>query len=154
MNAGLLSGDGPRLAFRHDLIRQAVHENLPLAVRTALHREAADTLRGIGARSAEVAWHVVMSGGPLGDNAATTLTTAVRELSSSAPDVAADLAQRVAGLLPPHDPRRITLLTDAAEYLGRTLPLPNTSSIQVGAGFGVSRGYLSLPLARLAVVAA
>ncbi|MFJ8028647.1 AAA family ATPase [Streptomyces sp. NPDC096311] len=120
LNAGLLSADGPRLAFRHDLIRQAVHENLPLAVRTALHREAADSLRGIGARSAEVAWHVVMSGGPVDDDAVTTLTTAVRELSSSAPDAAADLAQRVAGLLPPHDGRRITLLTDAAEYLGRT----------------------------------
>lgn len=120
LNAGLLSADGPRLAFRHDLIRQAVHENLPLAVRTALHREAADALRGIGARSAEVAWHVVMSGGPADDDAVTTLTTAVRELSSSAPDAAADLAQRVAGLLPPHDRRRIPLLTDAAEYLGRT----------------------------------
>ncbi|WP_405833835.1 AAA family ATPase [Streptomyces sp. NBC_01176] len=118
LHAGLLSADGPRLAFRHDLIRQAVHENLPPAVRMALHREAADSLRG--ARSAEVAWHVVMSGGPVDDDAVTTLTTAVRELSSSAPDAAADLAQRVAGLLPPHDGRRITLLTDAAEYLGRT----------------------------------
>lgn len=120
LNAGLLSADGPRLAFRHDLIRQAVHENLPPAVRTALHREAADSLRGFGARSAEVAWHVVMSGGPVDDDAVTTLATAVRELSSSAPDAAADLAQRVAGLLPPHDRRRISLLTDAAEYLGRT----------------------------------
>ncbi|MER7680173.1 AAA family ATPase [Streptomyces sp. NPDC096934] len=120
LNSGLLSADGPRVAFRHDLIRQAVHENLPTAVRIALHREAADSLRGVGARSAEVAWHVVMSGGPADDEAVTTLTTAVRELSSSAPDAAADLAQRVAGLLPRHDPRRITLLTDAAEYLGRT----------------------------------
>lgn len=120
LNAGLLSADGPRLAFRHDLLRQAVHENLPLAVRTALHREAADSLRGTGARSAEVVWHVVMSGGPVDDDAVTTLHTAVRELSSTAPDAAADFAQRVAGLLPPHDRRRITLLTDAAEYLGRT----------------------------------
>ncbi|GAA4994176.1 LuxR family transcriptional regulator [Streptomyces siamensis] len=120
LSAGLLSADGPRLAFRHDLIRQAVHENLPLAVRTALHREAADSLRAIGARSAEVAWHVVMSGGPVDDDAVTTLSTAVRELSSSAPDAAADLAQRVAGLLPPQDRRRISLLTDAAKYLGRT----------------------------------
>ncbi|WP_328887824.1 helix-turn-helix transcriptional regulator [Streptomyces sp. NBC_00316] len=120
LGAGLLSADGPRLAFRHDLIRQAVHENLPLAVRTALHREAADSLRVIGARSAEVAWHVVMSGGPVDDDAVTTLSTAVRELSSSAPDAAADLAQRVAGLLPPQDRRRISLLTDAAKYLGRT----------------------------------
>ncbi|MEU9379574.1 AAA family ATPase [Streptomyces sp. NPDC048279] len=120
LNAGLLSGDGPRLAFRHDLTRQAVHDNLPLAVRTALHREAADSLRGTGARPAEVAWHVVMSGGPVDDQAVTTLTTAVRDMSSSAPDAAADLARRIAGLLPRHDPRRIALLTDAVEYLGRT----------------------------------
>ncbi|MEW1776440.1 AAA family ATPase [Streptomyces sp. NPDC086777] len=120
LNAGLLSGDGPRLAFRHDLMRQAVHENLAPAVRVALHRQAADVLRGIGARSAEVAWHVVLSGGPVDDDAVTSLTTAVRELSSSAPDAAADLAQQIAGLLPPHDPRRIALLTDAAEHLGRT----------------------------------
>ncbi|MGP4091405.1 ATP-binding protein, partial [Streptomyces sp. KR55] len=95
LSAGLLAADGPRLAFRHDLIRQAVHENLPLAVRTALHREAAESLRGTGARSAEVAWHVVMSGGPVDDDAVTTLHTAVRELSSTAPDAAADLAQRI-----------------------------------------------------------
>lgn len=119
-NSGLLSADGPRLVFRHGLARQAVHDNLPLAVRTALHREAAETLRGTGARQAEVAWHVVMSGGPVDDEAVTTMTTAVRDMSSSAPEAAADLAQRVAGLLPVPDPRRLALLTDAAEYLGRT----------------------------------
>ncbi|MFI6654467.1 AAA family ATPase [Streptomyces sp. NPDC050523] len=120
LNSGLLSADGPRLAFRHDIARQAVHDNLPLAVRTALHREAAESLRGTGARPAEVAWHVVMSGGPVDDDAVTTMTTAVRDMASSAPDAAADLAQRIAGLLPPHDRRRVTLLTEAAEYLGRT----------------------------------
>ncbi|MFJ8006601.1 helix-turn-helix transcriptional regulator [Streptomyces fagopyri] len=120
LNADLLSADGPRLAFRHDLTRQAVHDHLPLAVRTALHRDAADRLRGTGARPAEVAWHVVMSGGPVDDQSVTTLTTAVRDMSSSAPDAAADLAQRIAGLLPAEDRRRIALLTDAAEYLGRT----------------------------------
>ncbi|MBG7699742.1 AAA family ATPase [Streptomyces sp. MC1] len=120
LNAGLLSADGPRLAFRHDLIRQAVHDNLPPAVRTALHREAADSLRDAGARPAEVAWHVVMAGGPVDDEAVTTLHTAIRELSSTAPDAAADFAQRIADLLPRHDRRRITLLTDAAGYLGRT----------------------------------
>ncbi|MEU9343183.1 AAA family ATPase [Streptomyces sp. NPDC048278] len=120
LNSGLLSADGPRLAFRHDLLRQAVHEDLLPAVRTALHREAAESLRATGARSAEVAWHVVMAGGPVDDDAVTTLHTAVRELSSTAPDAAADLAQRIAGLLPPRDRRRVGLLTDAAEYLGRT----------------------------------
>ncbi|MEU5314117.1 AAA family ATPase [Streptomyces sp. NPDC021562] len=120
LNSGLLSADGPRLAFRHDLLRQAVHESLPPAVRTALHREAAESLRADGARSAEVAWHVVMAGGPVDDDAVSRLHTAVRELSSTAPDAAADLARRIAGLLPPRDRRRVGLLTDAAEYLGRT----------------------------------
>ncbi|MEU9450084.1 AAA family ATPase [Streptomyces sp. NPDC048277] len=120
LNAGLLTADGPRLAFRHDLMRQAVHENLPLPVRSTLHREAAESLRATGARSAEVAWHVVMAGGPVDDDAVTTLHHAVRELSSTAPDAAADFAQRIAGLLPPRDRRRVSLLTDAAEYLGRT----------------------------------
>ncbi|MFD8818054.1 ATP-binding protein [Streptomyces sp. NPDC059627] len=120
LNAGLLSADGPRLAFRHDLMRQAVHENLPPAVRSALHREAAESLRVNGARSAEVAWHVVMAGGPVDDDAVASLHTAVRELSSTAPDAAADFARRVAGLLPARDRRRIGLLTEAAEYLGRT----------------------------------
>ncbi|MGW1625411.1 hypothetical protein [Streptomyces sp. NPDC002172] len=120
LNSDLLSADGPRLAFRHDLLRQAVHEYLPPAVRTALHREAAESLRADEARSAEVARHVVMAGGPLDDDAVTMLHTAVRELSSTAPDAAADLAQRIAGLLPPRDQRRVGLLTDAAEYLGRT----------------------------------
>ncbi|MFJ9539835.1 helix-turn-helix transcriptional regulator [Streptomyces sp. NPDC101225] len=120
LTSGLLSADGPRLVFRHGLARQAVHDNLPLAVRTALHREAAESLRGTGARQAEVAWHVVMSGGPVDEEAVTTMTTAVRDMSSSSPEAAAELAQRVAGLLPPQDPRRFVLLTDAAEYLGRT----------------------------------
>jgi DNA-binding NarL/FixJ family response regulator len=120
LEADLLSADAPRLAFRHGLIRQAVHENLPPAVRSALHREAADDLRSTGGRPAEVAWHVVLAGGPVDDEAVSTLHTAVRELSATAPDAAADLAQRIAGLLSLRDPRRITLLTEAAEYLGRT----------------------------------
>ncbi|MGW7423898.1 helix-turn-helix transcriptional regulator [Streptomyces sp. NPDC054813] len=151
LNVGLLSGDGQRLAFRHDLTRQAVHDNLPLAVRTALHREAADSLHGTGARPAEVAWHVVMSGGPVDDDSVATLTTAVRDMSSSAPDAAADLAQRVAGLLPPHDRRRIALLTDAAEYLGRTRRVHEALDLVDAT---VPEGLEPLQEARLRLVAA
>ncbi|MEU0809820.1 AAA family ATPase [Streptomyces sp. NPDC005970] len=149
--AGALLADGPRLAFRHDLIRQAVHENLPLAVRTALHREAADLLRVTGARSAEVAWHVVMSGGPVDEDSVTTVHTAVRELSSTAPDAAADFAQRIAGLLPPHDRRRIALLTDAAEYLGRTRRVHEALALVDAT---LSDGLEPLQEARLRLVAA
>ena len=42
--AGLLVGSGAELAFRHPLIRQALYESIPAALRTALHAEAAREL--------------------------------------------------------------------------------------------------------------
>src|SRR5439155_1713944 len=42
--ARILVGSGAELAFRHQLIRQALHESMPTALRTALHAEAAREL--------------------------------------------------------------------------------------------------------------
>ena len=42
-------GDGDRLAFRHDLIREAIDESMAAAVRQDLHRAAADVLSASGA---------------------------------------------------------------------------------------------------------
>src|ERR1700677_1406599 len=42
--AGLLVGSGTELAFRHPLIRQALYESMPAALRTALHGDAAREL--------------------------------------------------------------------------------------------------------------
>ncbi|MYS22018.1 regulatory protein, luxR family [Streptomyces sp. DvalAA-14] len=119
LDADLLAAGG-RLAFRHDLMRQAVYDGLPPAVRSALHREAGDILRDGGGRAADVAWHVVLAGGPVDDASVRALHETVRELASAAPEAAADLAQKAAGLLPAHDERRVELLTEAAEQLGWT----------------------------------
>src|SRR5207253_619755 len=40
LRARVLEDDGTRLRFRHDLIRDAIYEDLPASVRGALHREA------------------------------------------------------------------------------------------------------------------
>jgi predicted ATPase len=40
MRARVLEDDGDRLRFRHDLIHEAIYEDLPASVRLALHREA------------------------------------------------------------------------------------------------------------------
>lgn len=120
LGAQLLVSAGRRFAFRHDLIRQAVHDDLPLPVRVALHREAADALRDGSGDRAEIAWHLVLAGGTIDDASVHTLTTAVRELSRTVPGSAADLARQAADLLPAHDPRRVELLTHAAELLGWT----------------------------------
>ncbi len=48
--AGLVVGSGTELAFRHLLIRQALYESMPAALRTALHAETAGELAGKPAR--------------------------------------------------------------------------------------------------------
>ena len=53
--AGLINGDGDRLAFRHDLIREAVYEHMPHAERRDLHRAAGSALARGGAESRQVA---------------------------------------------------------------------------------------------------
>ncbi|MFF3563591.1 ATP-binding protein [Streptomyces sp. NPDC002574] len=118
--AELLTPVGRRFAFRHDLIRQAVHDDLSLPVRSALHQEAVGILRDAGAHQAEVVWHMMLAGGSLDDRSLGTLRSAVRELARTAPAAAADLAREAAALLPSSDSRRVELLTEAAELLGWT----------------------------------
>ena len=47
---GRVLDDGDRLRFRHDLIRAALYEDLPLSVRRGLHREAGLSNPQIGER--------------------------------------------------------------------------------------------------------
>jgi hypothetical protein len=51
LTAGLLTEDGDRLAFRHDLVREAVDASLPGSVRQSLRRRAVTVIlpRGQGA---------------------------------------------------------------------------------------------------------
>ena len=53
--AGLVTGDGDRLVFRHDLIRDAVYGDMLPAERRDLHRAAADALARAGAPTQQVA---------------------------------------------------------------------------------------------------
>jgi DNA-binding CsgD family transcriptional regulator/tetratricopeptide (TPR) repeat protein len=53
--AGVLRDDGPELAFRHPLIRAALYEGMPAAVRAAWHRDAGRALAEHGAPPNRVA---------------------------------------------------------------------------------------------------
>ncbi|MFF3468919.1 ATP-binding protein [Streptomyces sp. NPDC002619] len=120
LDAQLLAEDGDRLAFRHELVRRAVYDELPRPVRSALHREAGDLLGTAGVPSAEVIRHVVLGGGPLDQESMRTLLKAVCDIAATVPEAAADLALEAADRLPPSDPRRIELLTEAAYQLSGT----------------------------------
>lgn len=92
--AQVLTEDGERLAFRHDLIHDAFYDDLPAAVRDGLHADAATALEAAGAGAAAVAEHVIRSARALGPDAVTRLRQAAAEAAASgAPGVAADLLQ-------------------------------------------------------------
>ncbi|MEV0166106.1 helix-turn-helix transcriptional regulator [Nonomuraea fuscirosea] len=101
VRAGALVGEGERLAFRHDLIREAVYGGLGPAIRTALHREAATVLRREGRPPAELAEHL-RHGARAGDVAAVReLWAAAGEMTAAAPSAAADLMLRALELAAP-----------------------------------------------------
>ena len=92
--AGLLAGSGAELAFRHPLIRQALYESMPAALRMALHGEAARELAASGAEALSVAQQLSAGGQPGGSWARAWLVQAAPALTARAPRLAADLLRR------------------------------------------------------------
>ena len=114
IRAGVLEDDDAQLRFRHDLIRDAVYEDLPESVRRGLHREAGQRLAASGAPALQVAGQMARGAAPGDTGAITWLVTAAREAAPSSPEVAADLLGQAAGLMSPHDPGRDRLLAELA----------------------------------------
>ena len=108
---------GAVIRFRHDLIRDAIYEDLPLSVRRGLHREAGQRLARTGAPALQVAEQLARGAGQGDAEAIGWLTRAAREAAARSPDVAADLLERAAGLMAPADPGRDRLLAERASSL-------------------------------------
>src|SRR5215217_4693691 len=63
IRTGVLRDDGAHLRFRHDLIRDAIYEDLPGSVRQALHHEAGQRLAHAHAPALLVAEHLARGAG-------------------------------------------------------------------------------------------
>jgi DNA-binding CsgD family transcriptional regulator/tetratricopeptide (TPR) repeat protein len=92
--AGLLVGSGSELAFRHLLIRQALYESMPAALRTALHAEAARELAATSADALSVAQQLAAARQPSKGWARTWLVQTAPVLTARAPQLAADQLRR------------------------------------------------------------
>ncbi|MFI7609244.1 AAA family ATPase [Micromonospora sp. NPDC049366] len=92
--AGVLAGAGDRLTFRHDVIRQALIDQLPAAVRVGLHRHVAHTRAVAGAGVDEVAPHLAATAGPLDGWALDWLAGLPEAMLYASADVSADLLAR------------------------------------------------------------
>jgi predicted ATPase len=96
---GIIGERDERLAFRHDLIRDAIYEHIPLDVRRQLHREVGRSLATAGVRPLVVAHHLALGAEAPDAEAAGWLRRAALETASSAPAVAVELLECARDLL-------------------------------------------------------
>ncbi|MGM1060517.1 BTAD domain-containing putative transcriptional regulator [Saccharothrix sp. Mg75] len=117
--AGVLSDAGPRMAFRHPLIRQALYEGTPAALRTALHQQAAQALAASGAAVDHVAEQLLAADGEVGAWALDWLVEQAPALVYRAPLVAVELLQRCLRSSVARDERDAALMAHLSSALFR-----------------------------------
>jgi DNA-binding CsgD family transcriptional regulator/tetratricopeptide (TPR) repeat protein len=100
VRAAVVVGDGDRLKFRHDLIREAIYGELVPAIRQDLHVAAGRALQAAGAPAQQVARQFASGARPGDLNAVEWLERAAREALALDPGAAADLLQRAISLAP------------------------------------------------------
>lgn len=115
--AGVLVEQAEGLAFRHELIRDALYFDLPVPMRTALHREAATALATGRVPVVRIAEHL-MRGASRGDREAIQwLRTAGHDVALRAPGMAVGLFRKALDLAEAGDPLREELLADLCVVL-------------------------------------
>ncbi|GAA4582537.1 LuxR family transcriptional regulator [Planotetraspora phitsanulokensis] len=122
MSAGIIESAGHELAFRHDLLWEAVTGTLSSAVRRALHHEAGEMLLRRGGSAVPAATHLIRGAGRGDASALLGLDRAAREVLRFSPQTAADLAKRALELTDSTDPEwvgRTATAVDALTAIGR-----------------------------------
>jgi DNA-binding CsgD family transcriptional regulator/tetratricopeptide (TPR) repeat protein len=104
MASEVLIPQGDLLAFRHDLLWQAMIDSLTVPIRQALHREAAKMLLSRGGSTVPAAVHLMSYARPGETGAVAALDQAASEVLSYCPQTAADLAVRALELTNICDP--------------------------------------------------
>jgi DNA-binding CsgD family transcriptional regulator len=112
LRSGVLAAMGNRLAFRHDLVREALYADLAEPVRAGLHLEVGRALARVGAPPLQVAEHLALGATPGDNDAVSWLRDAAMEARTRAPAVAAELLERAVGLAAPGHPDRDALAAD------------------------------------------
>jgi DNA-binding CsgD family transcriptional regulator/tetratricopeptide (TPR) repeat protein len=103
VRGNILVESATTIAFKHDLLRQAIYEETPPSLRLALHRAiAAHLLETAGPIDATS--HVLASASVADRGAADVVTRAATAVLSATPAVAAELVMKAFALILPSDP--------------------------------------------------
>jgi DNA-binding CsgD family transcriptional regulator len=115
--AGVLAEAGAELMFRHALIRQALHDELPAAVRVGLHAHAARVLADAGASWDRVARHLLAAPEAIDGWVLTWLAGLPAAALYALPATAAELLERARQVSVPGDSRWALLTTRLSTVL-------------------------------------
>jgi DNA-binding CsgD family transcriptional regulator len=127
--AGVLAESSGGMAFRHPLIRDALYEEMPAAVRTAWHRDAGHALAEAGAPADRVARQLLRAlggdgaAGPMDEWMLSWLARTADLLVGQAPKVAAELLREAVAsgaVGSAHYDRLVSRLADALYRVGDT----------------------------------
>ncbi|MCE7001559.1 AAA family ATPase [Kibdelosporangium philippinense] len=119
VDANVVFGEGPRLVFRHPLMREAILSGISPAVRIVLHRAAAKALAGTDAPAIRVAEQLVAAVSSVEPWVSGWLVDHVTEVANHGPLIAADLLAGVLKTLDPADRAREILLAAQVKVLFR-----------------------------------
>ncbi|WP_251056684.1 helix-turn-helix transcriptional regulator [Streptomyces sp. ISL-94] len=129
VGAHVLVDDGTALAFRHDLIREAVYDGLTGSVRRALHEEAATVLEASGRPRAETALHLIRGACRNSPHTITVLCEAADEVASTSPSTAADMMLEALDILPSDDPKAPSLIARVVSLLAASGRIPEAREL-------------------------
>jgi len=125
--AGVLAESGTSLSFRHPMIRAALYDDMPAALRAAWHRDAGRALAEAGTPPDRVARQLLRAAGGHGDPGAPMdewmldwLARTADPLISQAPGVAAELLTRATANSQGDPARHARLESRLADALYRT----------------------------------
>ena len=125
--ADIVVDAGLQLRFRHPLLRQALYADIPAAMRSALHRQAAEALAAGGAPVRRVAEQLIAAPNAIDAWVGEWLVANSAELAHSAPHIAVDLLQRVVDIPTLHARHRELLSEALAKVLFRLARDPETT---------------------------
>ncbi|MGW4161548.1 helix-turn-helix transcriptional regulator [Streptomyces sp. NPDC004788] len=156
LDADLLAESGDRLAFRQELVREAVEAGLPLSPRQALRGQTAGLLSGGAVCPLDGPAPSAGTAGP-GDAAeADRLRTEAAELAATAPGRAAELSLKALELTTADAPERPRVIAETIPLLWQTGRAAQArelgSSVLAAGGLGSEdEALVRLAMARLAV---
>ncbi|MEY2476984.1 MAG: hypothetical protein QOG87_2299 [Actinomycetota bacterium] len=149
--ARLLDERDDALVFRHQLVQEAIYEDLPKPVRRALHRDAAGALARAGADLSKVAGHLVLGADPGDLEAVRWLRQAAAAVGAGAPASAVAMLRHALGLLPAGHADIDVTTAELAEALQRAGQVADASRVAEEALDRPHRAEVDIPL-RLALV--